>query len=217
MTARAALLVLLGALAFPVAALAQGGGATLDVPLATGVPVGSPGTRVLIIDQDRVVLSSAFGQRVRREVEAEFVALTEENRRIEADLIEEERRLTEQRATMPPEEFRELADAFDARVVTIRAEQDAKTRALSQREDEAFARLLIAAQPVFEALLAEYGAELILDRRVVFFASGRVDITDEAIERINAFLGEDVPELDDLPKDADSPGVPAGEELPDGR
>lgn len=214
MAARVALLALLGALAIPAQASGQVV-SPVDVPLAPGVPVGSPGTRVLIIDQDQVVLSSDFGQRVRREVEADFVELTEENRRIEAELIEEEQRLTALRTTMAPEEFRGLADAFDARVVAIRAEQDAKTRALSQREDEAFSRLLIAAQPVFEALLAEYGAELILDRRVVFFASGRVDITAQAIERINAFLGEDVPELGDLPDDADPVGLPLEAGLPE--
>jgi Skp family chaperone for outer membrane proteins len=196
----------------PPAMAQQSGPGTL--PFATGVPVDTSGSRVLIIDQEQLVLDSAFGQRVRREIEAELTALTEENRRIEAELTAEERRLTELRETLPPAEFRELADAFDARVVAIRAEQDAKGRALSQREEEAFTRLLVAAQPVFEALLAEYDAELILDRRLVFFATGRVDITAEAIERINAFLGEDVPPMTDLPEDAQVPGLPAGEDPP---
>lgn len=208
---RAALAAVCLTLATGAPAAAQQGGA---LPFTAGVPVDAPGTRVLIIDQEQLVLASAFGQRVRREIEAELTALTEENRRIEAELTEEERRLTELRDQLPPAEFRELADDFDARVVAIRAEQDTKGRALSQREEEAFTRLLVAAQPVFEALLVEYDAELILDRRLVFFASGRVDITAEAIERINAFLGEEVPALEDLPADDEVPGLPPGDDAP---
>jgi Skp family chaperone for outer membrane proteins len=213
MRLRAALAAVCMALAAGAPAAAQQGGAGA-LPFTTGVPVDTPGTRVLVIDQEQMVLASAFGQRVRREIEAELTALTEENRRIEAELTEEERRLTELRDELPPEEFRELADDFDARVVAIRAEQDAKGRALSQREEEAFTRLLVAAQPVFEALLVEYDAELILDRRLVFFASGRVDITAEAIERINAFLGEQVPALEDLPADSETPRLPPGDDAP---
>ncbi len=213
MRGRIAAALILALCAGPCAAQQQGGGAA-GLPFTTGVPVDTPGSRVLIIDQEQLVLDSDFGQRVRREIETELTTLTEENRRIEAELTEEERRLTQLRETLPPEEFRALADEFDARVVAIRAEQDAKGRALSQREEEAFTRLLVAAQPIFQAILADYDAELILDRRLVFFASGRVDITAEAIERINEFLGEDVPELRDLPEDAEAPGLPAGNGTP---
>ena len=48
-------------------------------------------------------------------------ALRSEARALDASFEAEEQRLTEQRPTLPPEEFRKLADAFDARVVKARA------------------------------------------------------------------------------------------------
>lgn len=162
-------------------ATAQGQGS----PFATGTPQ-SP---ILVIDFDRVFAESAFGARVTAETEREGRAIAAENRKIEAELIEEERRLTDLRPTLEPEEFRELADAFDAKVQQLRDEQDAKARALGARSDEARRRFLTVAQPVLEGLLREAGATLILERRTVVVAADSIDITDRAIERIDVQIG----------------------------
>ena len=68
---------------------------------------------VLTIDTDRLFRESQFGQRILSDLGEETEALAAENRRIEAELKEEERRLTEQRPQMDVATFREEADAFD--------------------------------------------------------------------------------------------------------
>lgn len=165
----------------PVAAPAQGIGG----PLAEGM-VQSP---VLVIDFDRVFTESAFGERINAEIERDGSAIAAENRRIEAELIEEERRLTELRPTMAPEAFRELADDFDEKVQRLRDEQDSKARALGNRSDEARRQFLGVAQPVLEQLMRETGAMLILERRAVFVAADAVDVTERAITLIDEEIG----------------------------
>ena len=147
-------------------------------------------TAILTIDSDRMFLNSDFGVRVAREIEQRGNELATENRQIELELAEAEQELTDRRATMTPEEFRPLADAFDARVQTSRQTQTAKSRALNELLEQEREVFLRAAGPVLQALMAEVGASVVLDRRTVFISANSSDITARAIERLNATLGE---------------------------
>lgn len=148
---------------------------------------------VLVIDSDMLYRDSAYGRRVIADVEAERVALATENRQIEADLTAEEQRLTEQRPQLDPETFRDLADAFDEKVRAIRREQDSKARALSLRVEDNRGQFLSAAAPVLEAMMREAGAAVVLERRSVFLSLNLVDITRNAVDRIDRELGDGAP------------------------
>lgn len=152
-----------------------------ELPLAL-----TPASGVLTIDPERLFLGSRLGRRLTEELEAALRELAAENRSLEARLAAEERALTEQRATMSPEDFRPLAEAFDRKVEEFRRTQDAKSRALNRRREEDRQRFLEAALPVLAQLLAESGASVILDRRAVFLSFDDIDITDRAIERLDA-------------------------------
>lgn len=145
---------------------------------------------VLTIDSERLYRSSEFGQRVASEIEKRSSVLSEGNRKLEAELKAEELALTEQRPTMPPEEFRTLADAFDARVAAIRLERETESRAIAALLEESRKRFLDAAAPVLEDIMGEYGAVIIIERRSVFVSSNAIDITGTAVTRIDEVLGD---------------------------
>lgn len=170
--------------------------------LAQELSIGQlPAMAILTIDSERMFLNSAFGIRVASEIEARGNDLATENRQIELELAEAEQELTDKRATMTPAEFRPLADAFDTRVQETRQAQATKSRALNdllEQEREVFLR---AAGPVLQALMAEVGASVVLERRTVFISTNASDITAEAITRINASLGAGTPS-DDTAQDA---------------
>ncbi|MFA8386794.1 MAG: OmpH family outer membrane protein [Pelagibaca sp.] len=144
---------------------------------------------ILTVAPDALYAQSDFGQRIVREIEAESVEIAAENRRIEAELTAEERELTELRDSLAPADFRARASAFDEKVQRLRSEQDEKARAVGQRNDEARRALLTAAQPILLQLMIESGAVAVLDRRGVLLSVESVDITDEAIQRVNAEFG----------------------------
>lgn len=154
---------------------------------------------VLTVDSERLFSGSAFGRRVEDGIQADAAELASENRRIEAELAAEERALTERRADMETEAFRAAADAFDARVMRIRREQDAKARALSQREEAARRTFFDAAQPVLEQMMLESGAAVIVERRSVFMSLQVVDITDLAIDRIDDTIAPEIPDPAEAP------------------
>lgn len=174
--------VLFGALlcVSPVARAQQDGGLS---------NLGVVQSRILTIAPDTLYSESEFGKRIAREIEEESAEIAANNRRIEAELTSEERELTELRDSLPTEEFRARAEAFDDKVQRLRREQDEKARAVTQRSDEARRALLSAAQPVLLQLMAEAGAVAVLDRRAVLLSADAVDITDQAIRRINAEFG----------------------------
>ena len=145
---------------------------------------------ILTVAPETLYTQSDFGQRITREIEAESAEIAAENRRIEAELTAEERELTELRDSLAPADFRARAEAFDEKVQRLRREQDEKVRAVGTRNEEARRALLTAAQPVLLQLMVESGAVAVLDRRVVLLSVDSVDITEQAILRVNAEFGE---------------------------
>ncbi|MGD9293274.1 MAG: OmpH family outer membrane protein [Roseobacter sp.] len=145
---------------------------------------------ILTIDSDRMFADSRYGQQTIRRIEALGAALAEENTRIQQDLEEEEQRLTDLRPTISPEEFRDLADAFDAKVQETRRRQEAKSRELNTSLENRRVVFLNYALPVLEQLMRETGAAVVLEQRSVFISSNLIDITQVAIERLDMVLDE---------------------------
>jgi Skp family chaperone for outer membrane proteins len=145
---------------------------------------------LLTIDQDRFFLESDFGRAAAERERAATVALDQENKRIEAELVTEEQALTEQRKTLPPADFAARAEAFDQKVERIRTEQDAKSRQLTEGRDEDRKAFLQAAVPVLGELLGQKQASAILDKNLVIVSLSAIDVTDEAIAMVNAALAK---------------------------
>ena len=155
-----------------------------DAPVAP--PFGS--TIILTVDQDRLFTESAFGKATLDRESAASVVLDLENKQIEAALTAEEQELTTRRATLPAEEFATLATAFDAKVERIRSEQDTKFRNLSRMRDEERKAFLRAVVPVLGEMMGERGAVAILEKSTVILSLTAIDVTDAAIDRIDAVL-----------------------------
>jgi Skp family chaperone for outer membrane proteins len=143
---------------------------------------------LLTLDQERFFTESAFGNASLARERAAAEALVSENARIEAELVAEEQALTELRSTLPPEDFAARAAAFDAKVERIRDEQDAKVDALTTARDADRQAFEEAARPVLGALLRERRAAAIIDKSLLILSASAVDVTDEAIARVNATL-----------------------------
>lgn len=179
----------MGALRRGIRVLALVAGSVGPAAWAQQSPEGPVQTPILTVDQDRLFEGTLWGRRVADRVAAASSALAAENRRIEADLTAEERALTDARATLPAEEFRKLADAFDARVTEFRRTQDGKARAIARMRDAERQAFFKAALPVMAEVLRGHGAIAVLDNRAIFLAADAIDATDEMIARIDAEIG----------------------------
>ncbi len=166
-----------------ICALLFGGAANAQAPLQFQSPV-------LIADLQQIYLRSAFGVRLEQERAAAWATLDEENARIGKELEAEELRLTTERASLSPEEFRDKADAFDAKARETRQIQREKAIALQQQSDKIPAEFIAAISPIMEGIMRETGALVVLDKRNSLWSANVVDITDEAVRRIDAQIGD---------------------------
>ena len=145
---------------------------------------------VLVVGSQRLFSETLFGQRLEDETQADSDELRRENRRIEAELAAEELKLDGLRRSVGTEEFRELADAFDAKVQRIRRERTEQARILERRVNtrrRAFEQTIL---PILGQIMTEAGAAVIMERDSVVLLKNTVDITDLAIHRINSVLGD---------------------------
>jgi Skp family chaperone for outer membrane proteins len=184
--------MLVRALAFGLAATALLTGAALPLRAQDAAPTGGAEVQspILTLDQERFFTDSAWGRRAVAAIEARSKALAAENRRIEGELTAEERRLTDERKTLDPTAFRAKADAFDAKVVTIRADQDRKASDLSALRESERSAFFKAALPVLGKMLSDRGAVAILDARAIFVAANAIDVTDQMIATMDKVVGD---------------------------
>ena len=158
------------------------------VPLGPVAVAATPS--ILTLDQDRLYAESRFGQALEKAAAEAAARLGAENRQIESDLAAEEKALTDRRATLSAEEFKPLAEAFDAKVERIRAEQEAKSKAVQDKRDAGRRAFFTAVLPVLAELMRQRGAQAILNKSAVILSFDSFDITDAAIQAIDAKLGD---------------------------
>lgn len=151
--------------------------------------VGVVQSDLLVLDPDRLFSETRLGQRINAEFLAEREALIARNRQIEAELEAEELALTELRAETSPEEFRDLADTFDAKVQQIRRDSDQAVRELERSRERAPVTFMRLIQPVLVEVMRETGGVAIIDIRNVLLSADVIDITDLAIARVDAEIG----------------------------
>jgi len=147
---------------------------------------------IVVLDRDRLFQETAYGRSILADLERRANDLAQENRTIELELSNEEQALTERRPSLSVDEFRALADAFDEKVQAFREEQDAKARAVQQLSETSQQDFIEQVIPILADVLRERGALVVMDRRDVFLSADSIDITNEAIARIDATLGDGV-------------------------
>lgn len=143
---------------------------------------------VVTLEIERLLTETAIGQIIAKKLEEQVQELAVENTRIASELETEEQDLTEKRPTLSAADFRLLADAFDQKVQQIRVEQDAKQQELQNLRDLERQSFIDAIGPILSAAARDHGAVVVLERRNVFLSADGIDITDEAIGRIDDAL-----------------------------
>ncbi|CAN5628614.1 hypothetical protein BH23PSE1_BH23PSE1_05460 [soil metagenome] len=155
----------------------------IAAPAAAQAPDAPP---FLFLNQERLLTGSATGQALLAEEAAAREDLRAEAREIDRRFEEEERALTERRATMEPGAFRPLADAFDERVVRARREQDERSTALVLEFEQRRRQFYQEVAPILVSLLSRYDAHAIFDESSVLLADQSLNITDAVIAEIDA-------------------------------
>ncbi len=163
---------------------------TVQATAQEAAPIGTPQSAVVLIDTDALFRGTLMGKRITAELEVRARELQAENERITSALTAEEKSLTERRPTMDPAAFRKEAEDFDTRVQGIRRARDSAIATFEAERDGAPRAFLEQVRNVVGDLMIERGAAVVLDQRIVFLSLSSVDVTKDAIARIDEVLGD---------------------------
>ena len=216
---RLSTILLAGALlCAPVCVAAQTAGGASD-SLGARLPQGVSPVPYRILDQDRLLRESELGQEILDGIRAAEAELEAENQQYFDQLATEERALTDARASLTPEEFRARADAFDARVESIRSERAQASQALARWSEGEAQRFFDAALPVLVQMMNERGILALLKPDTLILGSDMLDVTDDAIALLDASgtgIDDDAPEapLETQPQEPDAPPAEAPADSP---
>jgi Skp family chaperone for outer membrane proteins len=167
----------------------------LDTSVAPQNTITAPDTerqRVVIqvpliaFDRDRILQESDIGRALDAKIEVMRGDLVVENEEIFAALEAEEKELSILKGTLSSEAFALRADAFDAKVIAIRAEQKAKLETVQSTYDQGTRDFETALNVVLKDIAQEVGAVAVFERAQFYLMSGSIDISREAVARLNA-------------------------------
>jgi len=168
--------------AFAVAMLAGSAAAAQDQNFGPAVP------GVCIYHHDRLMAQSTAGQslvagvqRLQQEVQTELAPY-------EQFIVTERQALQQGQATIPQDQFQQRAEALEARFREFEGLR--QTRTGEMRYTLAYQQQQIgqAVDPILAALYTERGCGILLSADGVLRANPQMDLTEAAIQRLNAAL-----------------------------
>ncbi|MEM9668613.1 MAG: OmpH family outer membrane protein [Pseudomonadota bacterium] len=150
------------------------------------------GTKIIVVNQARIAQESAAGQDMQRKLQAIGQTMQSELTPEASALETEGRALQSRTANMTQEaiatdpELVSLVQAFAQKQQGLAVKQQRARQELALTEQNAITSLGQALQPVLQQVYQEQGADIMLDRAMVAFASPAVDVTDQVITKLNA-------------------------------
>ena len=152
-------------------------------------PVAAQEASILVVDLDRAYETSLFGKSMRAQFRQNNQALAAENALILNALKDEELQLTEERAALSAKEFAAAAAAFDEKVQEIRNARLEKIRQVDEQFKNLKPLFFQRIEPLFDLVMREFKATVILEKSSVLRSIEGIDITDLLVERVDeAFL-----------------------------
>lgn len=141
---------------------------------------------ILLIDRQRVLSDSDPARRLRAAEQERRTALRQQLDDIQGALEAEEAEISALRGQIDAAAFEARVQAFDVHVREARRRSQALGEALQSEFESARQRLVAALGPVLRAMLTAHEADVMLDVRSVLIARPGLDVTEEAIGRLNA-------------------------------
>jgi outer membrane protein len=156
---------------------------------ATPVFADPPQPKIVVIDRAAIMQFSKVGQDIARQIQGYAnqakADLTGQSRALQ----NEGRTLQQQVAILAPDVKAKRLAAFQAREQALQGAAQRKDEQLKAAFAQARGAMEQVLGPILQQLVKERGANLVLDKQAVVFATGNgFDITGDAINRLNQKL-----------------------------
>jgi len=164
----------------------------LGLPLLALSPAQSQaqafGEKIILIDFTRVTNESFVGQDVQNQLKIFGDQLTARQAALEAALTTERDKLTEQRNLMDPDQFQKMATDWETKANTAQAEIEAMRKRLLSAGQLAEQELARNLRPIVQKIMNAKGADMVIDKSIVYMSKAGFDVTGEVIDQLNGVI-----------------------------
>ncbi|HZB90218.1 MAG TPA: OmpH family outer membrane protein [Stellaceae bacterium] len=181
-------LVLLAAAALPALPLRAQSAPTLPPPV------------ILIVDMQEILQDAKAAKEVQAILNKQYTAYSKEVAQQEDELQKGGTELERQRTVMAPDAYNQRARELQERYDELGKSVQARRAALQQSLSEAMGKVRTAALEVVADIVKERRANLVLEKEAVVFEPEGMDVTADAIRRLDQKLPSvpvNLPKLDD--------------------
>jgi len=160
---------------------------------AVAAPVAAAqGTTIIVIDQNRIMRDSAAGKDIQTKVAGIGAAMETALQPTATSLNTEGQAIEAKTAGMTPDAMRADAalkaevTAYARRAQEFNIQRQVASQELQLTERKAWSDFFTALRPVLQEVVAERGAQVMLDRTQTTYSDPSVDVTELVISKMNA-------------------------------
>lgn len=169
------------------------GGLVLLAAVATGSaasaqPASAPVPTIMIVDITQILRESKAAKAVQAQLDKETVSYSKEVSKQENELQKMRDELERQRTVLSHEALTARTRAYQQRFDALDKSVQAKRQALQKSYNEAMSKVENAALKIIADIAKERKATLVITRAAVLFEADGLDVTQEAIGRLDKKL-----------------------------
>jgi Skp family chaperone for outer membrane proteins len=153
-----------------------------DAPAASG-PM--PPAKVLVVDYNGLLNTATAANDIRTQIQALKGKMQKDVDADEAGLKKDEEALRGKQASLPPDAFEKQRDAFQKKVADVQRRVQERNRQLETALNNATDKLREAIVPIFSDIMNGQNATVLLDTSSILYADASLDISKQALERLN--------------------------------
>lgn len=145
----------------------------------------TPAPKILVIDRTAILRASKVGQDIARQVKGYTDAAEKEFKGDSDSLKNEGQALQQQIAILAPDVKRKKIAAFEAKQTSFQKRVQLRQEQIQGGVMNARQQVERALGPILQGIMAERGANLLLDRSAIVLGTVDVDVTGLAVDRLN--------------------------------
>jgi Skp family chaperone for outer membrane proteins len=153
-----------------------------DAPPAAG-PM-APAT-VLVVDYNGLLNTATAATDIRNQIQALKAKMQKSVDADEAGLKKDEEALRGKQASLPADAFAKQRDAFQKKVADVQRRVQERNRQLETALNNATDKMRQAIVPIFSDIMTSQNATVLLDTSSILYADASLDISKQALERLN--------------------------------
>ena len=147
-----------------------------------------PNTSIGVIDINKILAEANAAVEAAEEIEKIAIEIENEIKASDEEIIKEQNLLIESQSIMAPEAFEAKRIEYESKIQTYNSERQSKLMKIDELIAISRNDILNAIKPILEEISNEKGITIILEKTSIMLNAEKMDITNEALKRLNKSL-----------------------------